>query len=87
MARETLFASAPTGSFWELDHSYAWLTLVLVVFALAIMALAAGGIISSAGEPFVMVTICAYATGTASRGKGCRAAAHRRRPNIGRSTR
>jgi len=48
-----------------LTHSYARLSLVLVVFALAVKALVpAGYMISSTGERFLTVTICADASGT-----------------------
>jgi hypothetical protein len=48
-----------------LTHSYARLTLVLVVLALAVKALVpAGYMISSNGERFLTVTICADASGT-----------------------
>lgn len=48
-----------------LTHNYARLTLVLVVLALAVKALVpAGYMISSTGERFLMVTICADASGT-----------------------
>ena len=47
------------------SHRYAQLMLVLVVLALAVKALVpAGYMISSAGEPLMMVTICADVTGT-----------------------
>lgn len=48
-----------------LTHSYARLTLVIVVLALAVKALVpAGYMISPAGERFLTVTICADASGT-----------------------
>jgi len=48
-----------------LTHSYARLSLVLVVLALAVKALVpAGYMISSTGERFLTVTICADASGT-----------------------
>lgn len=48
-----------------LSHSYARLTLVLVVLALAVKALVpAGYMMSSHGERFLTVTICADASGT-----------------------
>lgn len=48
-----------------LTHSYARLTLALVVLALAVKALVpAGYMISSTGERFLTVTICADASGT-----------------------
>jgi hypothetical protein len=47
------------------SHRYAQLTLVLVVLALAVKALVpAGYMISSTGERFLTVTICADASGT-----------------------
>lgn len=48
-----------------LSHRYAQLTLVLVALALAVKALVpAGYMISSNGERFLTVTICADASGT-----------------------
>lgn len=48
-----------------LSHRYAQLTLVLVALALAVKALVpAGYMISSAGERFLTVTICADASGS-----------------------
>jgi hypothetical protein len=48
-----------------LTHTYARLSLVLVVLALAVKALVpAGYMISSTGERFLTVTICADASGT-----------------------
>jgi hypothetical protein len=48
-----------------LGHRYAQLTLMLVVLALAVRALVpAGYMISSTGERFLTVTICADASGT-----------------------
>ena len=47
------------------SHRYAQLTLVLVALALAVKALVpAGYMISSTGERFLTVTICADASGT-----------------------
>jgi hypothetical protein len=48
-----------------LTHTYARLSLVLVVLALAVKALVpAGYMISTTGERFLTVTICADASGT-----------------------
>lgn len=51
-------------SFRALPHKYARLALVLVVLAMAVKALVPTGyMISSAGERFLTVTICADASG------------------------
>lgn len=57
--------ASAVSSLRALIHRYAQLTLVLVALALAVKALVpAGYMISSSGERFLMVTICADASGT-----------------------